>query len=191
MLTCTSSSYLLQPLYVRATTWQSGSRWSFLEKFFWIEPTSMWWLNILRTKITSRWWWIYSEIRAGTFNLRRSMCLKWVSSFFFLRSENMPYSNLPSAPPFVSRCSWPIPKSHHKLRSFYKEIRKSCWIFWKIFTTTKTRRVRILILSYISSPIVHTFFSSFFKRASTHNLLPVDEQFSDEKQFLIVQIQNL
>ena len=119
--------------------WQSGSRWSFLEKSFWIEPTSMWWLNTLRTRLISRWWWIYYEIRARTFNLRRSMCLKWVPPPFFLVERE--YSVL-KVPP-LSRCSSQIPKNHHKLRLFYGETRKSCWIFWKLSTMTK--RVRMLI----------------------------------------------
>lgn len=65
-----------------------------------------------------------------------------------------------------------------------------------------TKRVRMLISRfwpwiYIigSAQFPCSFFFSFWfpslLYALTHDLFPVDEQFSDEKQFLIMQIQNL
>ena len=64
-----------------------------------------------------------------------------------------------------------------------------------------TKRVRTLLIFFLflaSSTIggAHFFlflfsFPLFLKQTLTHKLYPVDEQFSDEKQFLIVQIQNL
>ena len=108
-------------------------------------------------------------------------------------SENMSYSMFSP----VSRCSSQIPKSHHKLRLFYGEIRINCWIFWKLFTMTK--RVRMLISHfwfwiYTSCTFIFIFlwflFPPFFTCSNSWPF-PVDEQFSDEKQFLIVQIQNL
>ena len=62
-----------------------------------------------------------------------------------------------------------------------------------------TKRVRTLLIFFLFLASIggaHFFlflfsFPLFLKQTLTHKLYPVDEQFSDEKQFLIVQIQNL
>ena len=60
-------------------TWQNGNRWSFLAKFFSIEPTLTSWHVISPMRQTLRWWWTYSGTRAKTFNSRRFMCSRYVS----------------------------------------------------------------------------------------------------------------
>ena len=114
---------------------------------------------------TWRWWWTFWGTRARTSNLRRSMYSR--SAF-----KSDPWDWLDWRRVYI-RCLLPTPRNHHKSSLSYGGTKTSFW------SSSRISRMRKKVLSLGSGIVCWAWWCL------------TDEQFSDEKQFLIAQIQGL
>lgn len=77
---------------IRRTTWRVVSRWNCSASFFSTVTTLTQWQSTFRIRITWDWWWNCWEIRAETFNMRHSMCSRFLLRIQTNQSQSLTFS---------------------------------------------------------------------------------------------------